>query len=665
MQRSPEHTVGIHMILGLTAFSILARGGKGLESVWLLCLVAVLVTFHRAVIGKQSSLRVIPFTALLLFCVMTILSFATSSTANYGLDEVLATVGLALIFTWTVQQTEANFVSLKQKFVPLVVAAATLAAVVGVGVYTLQPVGRFVGTFFDWRFTTDYWPNAWGEFVLLALPLSMLLYPEPAKIRKQPRRSIIICCVQTVLLGSLLLSYSRGAILAFIGALLLGGVCMLVHAWLHRSVRSIHLYSHKRLGVTCAILLGALVIFASSNAVRSRLFPVQSVGEKVTFTAAEGRSSIDERSQFWHQAMRLSFDHPLLGYGPYSFRFVQPRLAEGVLATSDHPHNVVLKFAMERGWPATLAFIIFMVAVLATSVRNLLLQKEWKREHRRTLFLLIGVTGVLLHNMIDYNLQFVGIALPLWMVLGFLERDVGKTVVPDKASFRSFRWQATMRRLFVFMALAALAVAMIEGLYLTVSSVARHAQAAGDSATALKWYGYAEQQRFGRDGDLSTAMLQLDRRQFSGALLALERYKKRNAEDPRVWKLIGIVEEQQGKRDSAQASFERAYELGKWTDAGIAGLLLENLARAPLNVKLRERHDEFITLFKNYNDAILRNTHFIALSRNAEQVRDIAELLGRVYPRDAAMLKEQAALSYAHALRERNTYTSRAEGRLW
>jgi O-antigen ligase len=56
----------------------------------------------------------------------------------------------------------------------------------------------------------------------------------------------------------------------------------------------------------------------------------------------------------------MSWERPMIGFGPGTFRFVQPQLQHEVLATSDHPHNVFLKLAMERGWPAATFFCFFL-----------------------------------------------------------------------------------------------------------------------------------------------------------------------------------------------------------------------------------------------------------------------------------------------------------------
>jgi hypothetical protein len=166
--------------------------------------------------------------------------------------------------------------------------------------------------------------------------------------------------------------------------------------------------------------------FFTVNTLRSQFYPVQSVTEKITFTADEGGSSVSERRDFWNQAWLLSRERPLFGWGPYSFRFVQPRLQTEVLATSDHPHNVFLKLAMERGLPAAILFAIVIICIVFHAVKSVQFSlpavalAEAGSLSIQTVSVLIAVLGVLAHNLIDFNLQFVGIALPFWLLLSML-----------------------------------------------------------------------------------------------------------------------------------------------------------------------------------------------------------------------------------------------------
>src|SRR5437868_3209200 len=91
----------------LIAFSVLWKGGKGLEATWMFALVAaaVIVALWIAAVRegskeKQTDLPRALWLLLLLYLAWTVVSFIFSKTANYGFDEVLREAAQILVFLW-------------------------------------------------------------------------------------------------------------------------------------------------------------------------------------------------------------------------------------------------------------------------------------------------------------------------------------------------------------------------------------------------------------------------------------------------------------------------------------------------------------------------------------------------------------------------------------
>jgi hypothetical protein len=665
-------------VLAVLAFSIIWKGGKGLESTWLLAYCAGAITLFYALkrvfsisnsdtssTARKAETPFLLWGMVLTFMCLTVLAYVHSSVRNYGLDTVLRNISLSLIFLWTVRcGLTGKQGTMLPRTVEIMTIAATIATFIGIAVYILQPVDRFVGTFFDYRFDTDYWPNAWGDFVLLAWPL-MALQVIQAKIRRQ--QQAIIACLGMVL-GSLLLSYSRGSILAFVLQI---GILILSFLYLVLSdVRYKRLFKGNRTmiaGSLLSIMILAGAVFIGINTIRSHFSDVQSVEEKITFTSSEGTTSIDERSMFWHQAFALSKNHPWLGYGPYSFRFVQPQEMTSVLATADHAHNVILNTALDLGWPAAVLFLLIVLYPIASSTKLLLTAKrEWSTERDLTsILLIVSVVGVIAHNMIDYNFQFVAVALPFWLCLGFL-------VVPcpaknDSAATSFLRWKLSQYFFYgkIVIACALLTVTTIEGGELLISSLGRHAEGTGQIDAALQWYHDARYQWFSRDLHLSEAQLFLEKNDAPAALRALDIYQSQNAFDARGWKLRGMALLREQKNADAEEALNKAYALGKFTDLGILTLLLQTGRDEHIRADLVTRKMEFDTLFSDYADAIEKNTHFIALSQNVEELLSVSRELSILFPTDEKRYKQIAQHANAHAQEERSKLTARAPGILW
>lgn len=667
--------VGEGAILFLVAFSILWKGGKTLEMTWLLALIAGFLSVAalsrrvfraRRTADETGDPHLAVWGLILLYALWTVASYAFSETKNYGLDEVLRDVSAVLLFLWIVRvrasKEESSFLP---NFLTVMTIVTVMACLVGLAVYTLEPVDRFVGSFFDYRFDTDFWPNAWGEFLLLSWPMVLLRAVRNSK----SNRCCFYAAILGLMLGCLFLSYSRGSILALAAQCAL--VTFLLLALALRDVR----YQKKILtnirfaAVQVAIVLAtAALTFFTANTVRSFRFPVQSVAEKVTFTASEGRSSIDERAQFWEQALKAASEKPLFGYGPYSFRFVQTKDAQGVLATSDHAHNVFLKLAMERGWPAAVFYLLIMGSICLYALHKLFFKRraDWSRENdARDLLLGTAILGVLAHNMIDYNLQFVAIKLPLWIVIAILYAPAAAGRTNKTSSFWQWRISRIGIKVEFLLALALVVVTMAEGYYLVTSSFARHAEADGNVAEALEWYGRSEGELFGRDMLLSKAVLLMDADRLQESAAALDEYAALNRHDARVWKLKGILALKSGDNAAAFENIAKAFELGKMTDLGITTLYLQSAQAAGKADVIRGQRTDIDTLFSLYANAIGQNTHFIALSRNVEELQTVARLLAQIFPGDRQRYLEIARQAADHAAEERSRLTSRTPGILW
>ncbi len=619
-------THGRLLLLTTLACAVRWKGGETLEVTWLLCAVAILLTWLSA---TQSSGVPKKFWILgMVYIALSWLSYAFSQTANYGLDEVLRTTALLLIIAWWSSQKRDDS-SLLSRTGLLVLNVACL---IGAIVYVAQPVERFVGTFFDYGFVTDYWPNAFGTFVLFAWPLAV-----PALHRM---RFPWQCLLSGFLLACFFLTYSRGAMIAF-G--LQVAVLLCIHLW-NRS----RVFSRRSVIAGAAALLTAISVVFALNELRALHFPVTDVAAKATFTAAEGSSSISERAQFWKQAVHMSLDAPLLGYGPYSFRFVQPSLAEGVLATSDHPHNAFLKVAAERGWPAAVVLLTAIVVLLMyrlPSVTNTSAAARWHT------YLLLALLGGFAHSMIDYNVQFVGVALLVALILAELLKGT-----PGAALGR------VQSRAAVSVSIFLLAVCVWEGAFLVTSSLGRHAQAAGSDADAQAYYELSKPERFSRDMLLSLAHLQ-SQTDTMAAVATLKAYLHVNAHDARAWQQLGDVYLERKELAAALDAFTNAYKRGKYTHAGILRGMLETSFKGGGRLPLTQ--DDALALWNAYADAILVNAHFIALSMNVEEVGRIAELLGEDDSRVGDQVFRKNAEVQQHAVMERDRLGATAPGFLW
>lgn len=662
--RFASHQVCTFLILGLLSFAVLWKGGKSLEATWLLAGVAALITLISHWREREAKeWQGIPLTlwwGVMVFTVWTVASYLQSSAQNYGLDEVLRTVAFALLFLWIIRFSQQEDGRAYGRFIERLVRTVGIltvaACAVGFLVYVFQPVNRFVGTFFDYRFHTDYWPNAWADYLLLAWPLVYYWCFRAWEYRSMSKRTLaeVLCRSFTVsmVIGALLLSYSRGALMVFTGQLALWFILYYLGARED--------FPKKKIAVLVLIIgVFSTSIFFGVNATRSNVYEVQSVAEKVTLTSDEGASSVTERVQFWHQAAALARSRPLFGWGPYSFRFVQPRMQDSVLATSDHPHNIFLKYAAERGIPAAILFAVIVAYVLLRGAKNEITRERESAHHSSLgIVFFVSLAGLLAHNLLDFNLQFVGIALLFWLLLGLLA---------GRVPYESTRKLNTNAARGVELVLAALLLltAGIEGGYLAVSSLGRHAEARGDTKTALVWYERARGEWFSRDLHLSRAKIFSESGSSENARKALQDYFIQNRQDSRAWKRLGEIEFSEGHLEEALAAYMQAYEYGRYNDVGILAGLVQILLIQNRQEELLGRRAEFDDLLQRFGNAIVQNTHFIALSPNVELFVELSDRFAKMYPNEAPLYVVVAARADHNSKLERQRTAARPPGFLW
>lgn len=647
-------------VFALLIGSVLWRGGKSLDAAWILTGVASLSTiiWHCTNKGKGESVPVSLWLCAIGLSVLTALSYYHSQTSNYGVDEVLQTGSLALLLFWTIRY--ASHTELQERRIEALLKAITLvtfiACIVGSAVYVLQPVNRFVGTFFDYRFHTDYWPNAWGQYVLLTWPVCLYTVLKHADAllgsAKQRFQLLLRCCALGLLLSCLVVSYSRASFLVFaVQVAALVGVL-----YYHQRTKRCITRSTQLL---VAIGLCALLLTFAMNTARSQFYSVQNMEQKLTLQAAEGTSSVTERFAFWGQATTLTKEQPLLGFGPYSFRFVQTPLQQGVLQTSDHAHNVLLKLSMERGIFAALLFAVLVGMPLFALGKRVKANPHCANlGSSRGLLIGIGIFGVLLHNMLDYNLQFVGIAATFWVLIALLSVECN-----SQNSIKISRWCSASVE--ILLAVALLAFALYEGSYLAISSLGRHAEAAGDTVKAMQWYDKSAPQFFTRDLHLSRTKIHMDNNRLASAQGTLDEYFAQNEHDYRAWKRQGDIALADGKHQLALEVYNRAFTMGKYNDVGIMHGLLRAYRALGDRQEITRKKPMFDRLLQEYADAIAANVHHIALSPNVEEFVGVCNTLARMYRKDAPRYEVMAARADHHARVERGRIQSRPPGYLW
>lgn len=338
---------------------------------------------------------------LLLFAGWTILSFAFSEIRSFGFAEVLVTIASSVLFLYVAgENTRATF----RKYLPhLIVLMLLFSAVYGIWTFLNTDHERFFGIFYNPLIKADAWPNAYASFFLLAFPFFIALKDSTCDVENDESdgkwKYLLIAILAGFSFSTFLLTYSRAAFIAF--AIELVFLAMLLR---------------PKFTKRCVVAMSVFLLFAVCStfiiySLKDRMWDIEALDGRMTFNDAVGSSSFTERFEFFEGSVELIAKEPLFGFGPMSFKWAYPQVQQGFLAISDHPHNVFLKYAVERGLPAGLFFLGLLIVVFLT---NSPFRKEASTYNKVAWTALLGL---LAHSMVDYNLNFLTIEFLFWIIL--------------------------------------------------------------------------------------------------------------------------------------------------------------------------------------------------------------------------------------------------------
>jgi putative inorganic carbon (hco3(-)) transporter len=268
-------------------------------------------------------------------------------------------------------------------------------------------LGRFMRAYGAFR-----QPNPYAGYLGLVAPLAISLALWAWTSRQRTTLRLALAAAAVVISLGLLVSWSRGAWLAFGAAV------------------AVVVLAHTRRAAPVAIVLAALVtlvliVFGGADllpaSIAGRLGELREYVGLIDITRTEvtdANFSVIERLAHWQAALDMWRDHLWLGVGAGNYAVVYenynlPRWYEAL----GHAHNVYLNFAAEAGLLGLLAYLWLWLASLWQALRAA------ASGDRFTAAIGAGVLGALVaasvHNFFD-NLWVQHIYLTLALLLGLL-----------------------------------------------------------------------------------------------------------------------------------------------------------------------------------------------------------------------------------------------------
>jgi O-antigen ligase len=129
-----------------------------------------------------------------------------------------------------------------------------------------------------------------------------------------------------------------------------------------------------------------------------------------------GRS---ERSVLLKQAFSMANQHPWFGQGWFGFGAEQVAIAADFSSTTyaEHAHNLLLNFAAELGWPATVVFVCALTWWFWQTCGC-----RYERKDISVGFAALCLIAVGVHSMVEFPLWYAYVLMPVGLLMGMLHQ---------------------------------------------------------------------------------------------------------------------------------------------------------------------------------------------------------------------------------------------------
>jgi O-antigen ligase len=144
------------------------------------------------------------------------------------------------------------------------------------------------------------------------------------------------------------------------------------------------------------------------------------IGDVLGIASGSVGEHVGGRSERWvlmQQAWRMALEHPWLGVGWFGFGVEQVRLASDFSAGTyaQHSHNLILNFASELGFPATVLFFSVMawwfVKCCVSPQTTMILR-----------FANLVFIAVFVHSMVEFPLWYSYFLIPVSLLMGMMHQ---------------------------------------------------------------------------------------------------------------------------------------------------------------------------------------------------------------------------------------------------
>ncbi len=383
----------LYGVVGLLLLCPLAFGAVEPWSIFLLEAASALLFIFWVIEQFSSSAFIIYwnplFAPMLVFAFLVVLQLVAGKTANryatLSSGLIYGAYGLIcfLVVQYLRRPSQVRVLALVFSLYGFAVAAFALLQGLGSNdkLYWLRTPSRYA-----WIYGPYVNHNHYAGLMEMLFPIP-LVFSLTKYARGTPRRLAVLA--SAVMATTIFLSGSRGGVIAFVCEII-----VLLAALIRQQSR---VPFRGRLAFTFfAVLLLSLFAWIGTGKIAGRLTNIPSARREVT----DGL-----RVQIDRDLLKMFSHRPLLGWGLGTFADVYPQYRSFYTAFYiDQAHNDYLQLLIEMGTAGFFTMIWFLWMLFRAANRKL---RHWSSDVNGTVALaaLLGIVGILVHSVVDFNLQ--------------------------------------------------------------------------------------------------------------------------------------------------------------------------------------------------------------------------------------------------------------------
>lgn len=370
-------------------------------TVQIICQIILLVSILRLLFLEKFAIPKDPVILLtVLYGILMILSYLSTNRVSLNAKALIPQIYGVLTFILVIHYFGKKDIRL---LIGFCIIPAVIASLYGIAQYTnLDPLNWMIPGYFKRGLMVSFFghKNYFAIFLLLMIPLSIF-----QALTSEKKMSAVIFIVSTgIMVLALVLSKSRGAIISFFLAVLIGSILYV----LKNRGNFLREAKTRKILISLILLSFLLVLFLPEDIRRD--FKGSAPNLVIRFT-------------YYRAALEVIGRNPFLGVGPGNFMISYPLNKKHKVYTDDpnqvlnHVHNDFLEIWAEYGLVALLAYL----GILGCFIKDWVKRYRTADETRQQVTLILILSSVVSYTICSQATvagRYISSSFYFWTVLG-------------------------------------------------------------------------------------------------------------------------------------------------------------------------------------------------------------------------------------------------------